>query len=1089
MGTSFVRVASLSRTISHNQQQTLEAELIAQAGIDYAVLKLLEGFHEDPFYLSWLYYSPDSEAVADPEFNSSFFADDLVGTGVSLEDIQPLSTNQVQEPSFGRIIAGRNASGQLKDRQRLFTLKIFDTSSQINVNNQSDSLGAMLDNLSRALARREPYASDKGSDGVGPLKGLGQEIATQRPPGGYTSKSELIGISNGSKSITEEDLHYIFDYITVYPSLSAMQSNTIYENVSFAVPGNENSYTKEFRSPININTASWPVLYAVFQGLQALGISTVQITEEEAAVLSNRICLHRFSEAFGSWQEFEDFLEEEKELIFPENTFEKVAVIKANCSPIFAMRRLNPDNVIYQFINKADLAYQTTELCFFPLGNFEITSLGQVLDKEGRVQSAAKYYTVSKVFQILTQRTQDDFEENNRYENLLDRIKNRQGFSSGNNVQTGSDSQGSTYVGSIQPLWFSSLTGYSGLDEPLEEDLGGSAPVGKGGNYLFRADFNGSFTANKGDAPNASGDKVTAVNSGGVAVPEEGGTFGDLVSDGVVFYAGESSAENLFYQSRPQENPKLDNPSEAGNFPPLINAPGIVPLEGTSNEGTLMFWFKLSNDWDSSDWRTVFFSNTAFEVEDPLEETSYQMGVQKEIQMKVKKGNDPNNPLAKQVEIQTRSKFFCEQDGVATPPPPEFMPYEFIDFGRNISANINAQEWYHLAIRWQEGNTLDNFLGENGSSSMALSGNFYNSDNEVESTFVVFNQEDNLFDNEGTPLDKIPYQEDSEGSTFAALSDELKNKNRFFLGSSGRTNSPQMTMDDVRVSSDVHWANSSTYRPSRYLQNDATGEGYGVFKGIINPEESDFEFLFLASTILSPKIEFAETLPSTGEGEEGSEENGNENESSEDNKDKVKGIAKKLFFGKQKWFQVGEHSLPQGQWKRLWGQMTGSTENLNTKLLNKPVREISVQVSKRFFFFEKQVRITVETGGDDELEEEDGGEEDDDLFFVEERSPVIFPFSEMEEYTFAPPGGRALGNYLVEWFESRNNGEKPPELNQTREEPVRIKFENDSPDYNVEFHENTGGLHPVNQSSVISEITLGYKGKIRFFDYREIRNR
>ena len=161
MGTSFVRIATLSKTISHHQQQTLEAELAAQAGLDYASLKLREGFKEDPFYQGWLYHSPDSEAVEEPEYNSSFFADDIIGTGVSLENIQPLSTNEVRQPSFGRVISGRNASGKIQDEKQLFTLKILDTSSQININNQSPSLAQMLDNLSRALARENPMPVKK----------------------------------------------------------------------------------------------------------------------------------------------------------------------------------------------------------------------------------------------------------------------------------------------------------------------------------------------------------------------------------------------------------------------------------------------------------------------------------------------------------------------------------------------------------------------------------------------------------------------------------------------------------------------------------------------------------------------------------------------------------------------------------------------------------------------------------------------------------------------------------------------------------------------------------------------------------------
>jgi hypothetical protein len=54
-------------------------------------------------------------------------------------------------------------------------------------------------------------------------------------------------------------------------------------------------------------------------------------------------------------------------------------VLKANFNPNGHLNELNPDRNLYALVDKTDLIVHSTELCFVPLGRFEIESLGYVL--------------------------------------------------------------------------------------------------------------------------------------------------------------------------------------------------------------------------------------------------------------------------------------------------------------------------------------------------------------------------------------------------------------------------------------------------------------------------------------------------------------------------------------------------------------------------------------------------------------------------------------------------------------------------------------------------------------------------------------
>jgi hypothetical protein len=54
-------------------------------------------------------------------------------------------------------------------------------------------------------------------------------------------------------------------------------------------------------------------------------------------------------------------------------------VLKANFNPNLHLNELNPDENLYQIVDKTDLIVNSTELTFLPTGYFEIQSLGRVL--------------------------------------------------------------------------------------------------------------------------------------------------------------------------------------------------------------------------------------------------------------------------------------------------------------------------------------------------------------------------------------------------------------------------------------------------------------------------------------------------------------------------------------------------------------------------------------------------------------------------------------------------------------------------------------------------------------------------------------
>ncbi len=84
-------------------------------------------------------------------------------------------------------------------------------------------------------------------------------------------------------------------------------------------------------------------------------------------------------------------------------------VLKAAFDPNCHLNELNPDEVIHLRVDKTDLTYWTFEVCFMPMGAFEIESLGRVIDARGREVASEKLVVEAKLFDVIRDTTEADF--------------------------------------------------------------------------------------------------------------------------------------------------------------------------------------------------------------------------------------------------------------------------------------------------------------------------------------------------------------------------------------------------------------------------------------------------------------------------------------------------------------------------------------------------------------------------------------------------------------------------------------------------------------------------------------------------------
>ena len=133
------------------------------------------------------------------------------------------------------------------------------------------------------------------------------------------------------------------------------------------------------------------------------------------------------------------------------------------------------------------------------------------------------------------------------------------------------------------------------------------------------------------------------------------------------------------------------------------------------------------------------------------------------------------------------------------------MPFTHVDSTQTVildpanNSGIQTQQWYHLAVRWQNGNTFNGFA-DDSDMNVCIRGNFYNSSNQQQPGSY---RKDNVSypgcDGGFTAADYLTVKDNPPETTFNPIIAALANHNRLYLGYSGYGNAQAMTIDDVRV--------------------------------------------------------------------------------------------------------------------------------------------------------------------------------------------------------------------------------------------------------------------------------------------------
>ncbi|MFA6356057.1 MAG: hypothetical protein WCY23_02995 [Candidatus Omnitrophota bacterium] len=280
-----------------------------------------------------------------------------------------------------------------------YTVSGIDCASRIYINDTNPNLGAILGNLTAVLiSMGKPLAA-----------GDGAAIISNRPAEGYMSEEEV-----------KEPFR---DYVTV----RAFRDTAVYSNAS--------PFPAEPRAPVNVNTASKPVLKAVLTGIEAKhacprcgGDGTIfassgcpdcgstgdlKITAAEADGLADYIIANR---PYSTWPQFYNSI---KSCGSIGNKDADLVMANANPNAGFAPGARDHGwalgtGQIGKYIDPADagrgLTTYTTEFCFNSGGYYEITSIGTANNPAGAAAATKRLKYAVKIFDIWRQTTQSEFE-------------------------------------------------------------------------------------------------------------------------------------------------------------------------------------------------------------------------------------------------------------------------------------------------------------------------------------------------------------------------------------------------------------------------------------------------------------------------------------------------------------------------------------------------------------------------------------------------------------------------------------------------------------------------------------------------------
>ena len=470
LGTVFSMLTTLERSASKNHVDHVQAKLIAQSGIHYAIST------------ARTYLRPDKIDQL------KYYGEDLNGDGkVSDEEDVNKDGPQILNCPLARaarpsMMQDINKDGNIDDKD-LIDIKKGKNNYKVGVsvrvpsqyNSDGDYFALKVDDLSsRLYINMEDHSHFKQilenlAEEIGLNKEIGTKIFDEKTQKGtYASIEDL----KARVKLTDQQAKILEPYISFYswwdetvvsptplsgrlgrdgvkPSTEEGKNNIeSWSEMRIAEPV---TFPKKGRAPVNINNASKELLVALIRDLkgfylQALDANasnsdnyvinsewtapanyalhqfpkfsplttfklkeTTAFTKETAKKIAKEIGDNR---PFRNWEQFHKLCDVWADKGFYEGgklTKEEADVLKANFNPNTNLNDFNPDYNRLLRVDKTDLTYYTTEFTFYATGYYEITSLGRVLNNNNKVLAQAEIKSIVKLFDIYRETAESQF--------------------------------------------------------------------------------------------------------------------------------------------------------------------------------------------------------------------------------------------------------------------------------------------------------------------------------------------------------------------------------------------------------------------------------------------------------------------------------------------------------------------------------------------------------------------------------------------------------------------------------------------------------------------------------------------------------
>lgn len=438
IGISLLLIAKNIYAESRISSLRFVARLKAESGIEHAKVVIIEHLKKTlvTHRTSYFYNSQYPFFIGEDVNNNGVLdeGEDINQNGLLDTSNLELSQNTLNYATHKREFVENNLVAG-------YAFKIIDESGKIYINQDNLSIKFLLDNLENNILETYPNLSIPISL---------SELVDKKGEMGFTQIEEL------EKILGKSMWNFLSQFITIYgytdnkviepkiPIFERKNYNKLlgYKNLGASLR-KTNILTK--RAPVNINTATLPVIVAILTNISSSFLRPVvpqfnspaskeeyrnlKFSEKDIRFTINRVTINNARGKFIAQYLFniisqkpvitlnqlkehiyqlQDISDIEKDLIFT-NANPNTDLIKLNPDWLtFPVQIHNQPQLFYKYMDKTDLQNYTTEFSFYPNGYFTFESFGYVR-KNDTILSSATLTVTYKFLDIYKETTADDF--------------------------------------------------------------------------------------------------------------------------------------------------------------------------------------------------------------------------------------------------------------------------------------------------------------------------------------------------------------------------------------------------------------------------------------------------------------------------------------------------------------------------------------------------------------------------------------------------------------------------------------------------------------------------------------------------------